>query len=533
MKMRYFMIPKIVQLKSLLSRDKDKLELGVEAYLFKSLDVSNKHYILKKQLIDALKNVGLDYHHAALLPLYEKLAHLKDHSKISLEKFIALTKDNISLVEKAITGNMIIPDFPGFCAIVNQIFAMVSINKNGHVADYIPQLSRVNPDLFGLSVCTVDGQLYSTGDWDTPFSVQSAGKTISYCLAQKEHGEEVVHRYIGKEPSGHRFNVLRLNKNNLPHNPFINTGALMACSLIKNELDPADRFDYVIKTWNSLTGNLKPGFNNAIYLSERNHSDRNFAIAHFMQEKKVFPPNTDLTRLLEFYFQCCSIEVNSRQLSIVAATLANSGICPLTQEQVFEPNIVKNCLSLMYSCGLYDFSGEFAFTVGLPAKSGVSGCLMLIIPHVLGICIYSPPVDQYGNSVRAIDFAMNLVKKFNIHAYDSVIRSIDKHDLCQRKNEDKLSNIISLIWAASQGDLMEIKRLVALGVDLNEADYDGRTAVHLAASEGQTIVINYLIKHGVDINPLDRWGGTPLADAKRSNHQEIVILLLEHGGKMV
>lgn len=502
----------------------------MEQQLFESLDLTNKGYLLKNQLIQALKAAGLDDHHDSLKHLFGRLGQIPDDHKIKFEFFIDLTKDNFSLIQSALTGRLIIPDFENFCGNIKQIYNKIRPIKEGQVASYIPQLARVNPNLLSISICTIDGQMFSIGDIDATFSAQSTAKVLNYCLAQEEHGEAKVHQYIGKEPSGHRFNVLRLNKNNMPHNPFINAGAIMACALIRAKLDPADKFDYVMNAWKDACGGLKPGFNNAVYLSEKATADRNFAIAYFMQEKKAFPPHTNIQTLLEFYFQCCSIELTTTHLATMGATLANSGVCPLTQKQVFHPNTVKNCLSLMYSCGLYDFSGQFAFTVGLPAKSGISGAIILVIPNVMGASIFSPRIDSYGNSLRGLAFCTELVKYFNFHNYDSLVRSTSKEDPRYRKKEPKLAAIMSLIWAASQGDLMEIQRLHASGVDYNLPDYDGRTALHLAASEGQSHVVRYLLSKNVTVNPIDRWGGTPLSDAIRSNHLDIIELLKEKGG---
>jgi glutaminase len=272
-------------------------------------------------------------------------------------------------------------------------------------------------------------------------------------------------------------------------------------------------------------------FNNSVYLSERLTADRNFALGYFMREKKAFPENTNLIDTLEFYFQCCSIEVNAEGMANVAATLANAGICPITGEKVLEPDTVKNCLSMMYSCGMYDFSGEFAFAIGLPAKSGVAGGLMVVVPNLLGICIYSPRLDELGNTVRGISFCKELIKTFNFHNYDSLTSGNNKTDPRLKRNQSKIEGIISLCWASSEGDLLEVRHLVAQGVDINLADYDGRTALHLAASEGHVNIIEYLISRGVNLNPVDRWGNTPLADDYRSKHQQVIELLEKNGAK--
>src|SRR5262249_53333369 len=254
--------------------------------------------------------------------------------------------------------------------------------------------------------------------------------------------------------------------------------------------------------------------------------DRNFALGYFMREKQAFPPGADLLGVLEFYFQCCSIEMNAQALAAAAAALANAGVCPTTGNRVFHARTVQNCLSLMSSCGLYDFSGEFAFTIGLPAKSGVSGALLLVVPRVMGLCVWSPRLDALGNSMRAIEFCKQLVARYNFHTYDSLTHGEShKRDPRLKKNQTRIEGVVNLCWAASQGDLAEAQKLAAQGVDLDGADYAGRTALHLAASEGAGHVVEYLIAKGVHLSPVDRWGGTPLSDARRNGHEAVVALL--------
>jgi glutaminase len=294
----------------------------------------------------------------------------------------------------------------------------------------------------------------------------------------------------------------------------------------------AARFDHVLNVWDKMSGNSrKIGFNNSVYLSERETGDRNYAIGYFMRENKAFPEKTNLINTLEFYFQCCSIEMSTDTLATVAATLANAGMCPLTQEQILHPSTVKNCLSLMNSCGMYDFSGEFAFTIGLPAKSGVGGGIMLVVPNLMGIAIWSPRLDKLGNSVRGLEFCKELIAKYSFHKYDSLLSTISqKKDPRLKRNQSRIDGILSLCWAATEGDLFEVQHLYARGVDINAADYDGRTALHLAASEGRSNVVEFLLNKNVHLNPRDRWGNTPLGDAYRGKHEGVVRLLEGKGG---
>ena len=404
-------------------------EHNIERTLFKSLDLLAKGIIFKQDILNALKIMGIRPHDPRLKATMEKLSKFTDSSPIDYQQFIKIIKGNVFFIDNILNCTLIIPDFASFCEEIKGIYKITALNKKGKLASYIPQLARVNPEQYGVSFCTIDGQMYSIGDSNTYFCIQSICKPINYCLIQQEHGEEKVHHYIGKEPSGYGFNVLALNHQNLPYNPLINAGAIMACALFKSRLDLADRFDFVMGIWKALCGGIiSPRFNNAVYLSEKNTADRNFALGYFMREKKIFPKHTNLHEVLEFYFQCCSIEVTVESLAVVASTLANAGICPLTGNKIFDPNTVKNCLSLMSSCGMYDFSGEFAFSIGLPAKSGVSGALMVVVPNVTGFCVWSPRLDRLGNSVRGIAFCKELITRFNFHKFDSLVRATDKKD---------------------------------------------------------------------------------------------------------
>jgi glutaminase len=191
-------------------------------------------------------------------------------------------------------------------------------------------------------------------------------------MALEEHGPEKVHKHVGKEPSGHRFNKIVLNDDNRPHNPMINSGAIMTVSMIQNQLPLYKRFEYIKRFWSELAGGAKIGFQNAVYLSESRTASRNYCLAHMMKDANAFPENINLEDNVELYFQTCSLEVTTKDQAIIASSLANGGVCPLTQKRIFDEDSVNKCISLMHSCGLYDYSGEWAFSIGVPAKSGVS-----------------------------------------------------------------------------------------------------------------------------------------------------------------
>lgn len=493
--------------------------------LFNSIDEEGKGYITKVQLFNILEKHGILNKDTRIIGFIEHINKYSNTDKITLNEFIKITHANISIIERIIKGNLIIPNFFNFSNEIKNIFNKIEKNTSGNVASYIPQLARVNPDQLAISICTIDGQQFSIGQDDVPYCVQSTCKPVNYCIAMELNGEDLVHSHVGREPSGRVFNEITLNRSNLPHNPMINAGAIMCSSLIKPQDTLADRFDHVMSVWEGLSGKVRPGYNNSVYHSEKATADRNFALAHFMKEMGSFPSNTRIHDTLDFYFQCCSIEVTAKSMGIIAATFANAGMCPITENKVFSPETVKNCLSLMYSCGMYDFSGEFAFTVGVPAKSGVSGALMIVIPNVMGIAVWSPRIDEMGNSVRGVSFCRKLVTKFNFHNYDSLVGQSNKIDPRLDQKVQHINQNYSLIWAACQGDIDEIKRLVAHGVNVNQGDYDKRTAMHLAATEGHIEVVEYLLRKGAKVNVTDRFGSTPLADAKINKHKDIVKIM--------
>jgi glutaminase len=176
-------------------------------------------------------------------------------------------------------------------------------------------------------------------------------------------------------------------------------------------------------------GGAKIGFDQAVYLSERETAYNNNALAYFMSSKNGFPQGANVQDSLDFYFQLCSIEVTNKKLATIASTYANNGVCPITGKKCMSSHTVKRCMQLLFSCGMYDYSGEWACTVGLPAKSGVAGAVFVVVPSVCGICIWSPPLNDEGNSVRGVDFAEKLVEKKNWNTFDVIFNSKKDHIL--------------------------------------------------------------------------------------------------------
>ncbi|XP_024914790.1 glutaminase kidney isoform, mitochondrial isoform X1 [Cynoglossus semilaevis] len=278
-----------------------------------------------------------------------------------------------------------------------------------------------------------------------------------------------------------------------------------------------------------MTGSEYVGFSNATFQSERETGDRNYAIGYYLKEKKCFPDNADMIAALDFYFQLCSIEVTCESGSVMAATLANGGICPITGKRVLSAEAVRNTLSLMHSCGMYDFSGQFAFHVGLPAKSGVSGAVLLVVPNVMGMMCWSPPLDRMGNSVRGIHFCQDLVSHFNFHNYDNLRHFTKKHDPRRRSDDDQNKLVVKVMFAANSGDVSALRRFALSEMNMEQRDYDSRTPLHVAAAEGHVEAVIFLTEI-CKVNPhlKDRWGNTPLDDAMQFGHDVIASVLQEY-----
>ncbi|KAL2081119.1 hypothetical protein ACEWY4_022972 [Coilia grayii] len=453
---------------------------------------------------------------------------------VTLDKhlFKKCVQSNIVLLTQAFRKKFVIPDFQSFSSHIDELYESAKDLNGGQVADYIPQLAKFSPDLWAVSLCTVDGQRHTVGDTKVPFCLQSCVKPLKYAIAVHDYGTDYVHRFIGKEPSGLRFNKLFLDEDDKPHNPMVNAGAIVCTSLIKQGAGNAERFDYVMNFLQKMAGNEYVGFSNATFQSERESGDRNFAIGYYLKEKKCFPEGTDMTSILDFYFQLCSIEVTCESASVMAATLANGGFCPITGERVLSPEAVRDTLSLMHSCGMYDFSGQFAFHVGLPAKSGVAGGILLVVPNVMGVMCWSPPLDKMGNSVRGIQFCTDLVSVFNFHNYDNLRHFAKKLDPRREGGDQRVKSVINLLFAAYTGDVSALRRFALSSMDMEQRDYDSRTALHVAAAEGHIEVVRFLLE-ACKVNPMpkDRWGNTPMDEAVHFGHHDVVTLLQEYHNK--
>jgi glutaminase len=287
----------------------------------------------------------------------------------------------------------------------------------GRIADYIPELTKADPGWFGIALVTVEGESFCVGDSDQPFTIQSLSKPFTYALALQDRGREEVVRRVGVEPSGDSFDsIIKLDTHNRPHNPMINSGAIAAAGMIRGET-PDEKFARVRDVMARCMGR-EPMVNESVYRSENETGHRNRAMAHLMLNFGVL--EGDVEDVLSVYFRQCSIEVTTRDMAVMAATLANRGINPITRRRALEERYIRDTLTVMHTCGMYNYAGEWAYTVGLPAKSGVSGGVIAVLPGQFGICVFSPPVDERGNSVRGIRVCEDLSRNTGMHIFESL-----------------------------------------------------------------------------------------------------------------
>lgn len=288
----------------------------------------------------------------------------------------------------------------------------------GKVANYIPELAKADPSLFAISVVTCDGRTFSVGNANHEFTIQSVSKPFVYAMALEDFGRDEVHKRVGVEPTGDPFNAIELDHlSNRPLNPMVNAGAMATSSLIHGE-NSSHRFNRLLEFFSRFTGGPMSA-DMSVFLSEKTTGHRNRAIAHLMLNFGMLDPNVEET--LDFYFQQCSLLVNSQDLATMAATLANRGVNPSTGVRALSSEYIKDILTVMFTCGLYDFAGEFAYTVGLPAKSGVGGGMIAVSPGRAGIGIYSPLLDVHGTPIRAVKVCEELSNRFGLHIFQPLI----------------------------------------------------------------------------------------------------------------
>lgn len=295
---------------------------------------------------------------------------------------------------------------------VESILGDCGADRSGAVADYIPELAAADPDRFGICVASCDGHVYEAGDARVPFTIQSMSKPFTYGLALADRGFAAVDAKVGVEPSGDAFNEISLDRETgRPRNPMINAGAITAASLVAGETD-AETFERVRRTYSAYAGR-ELDLDEGVFRSEQRTGHRNRAIGHMLRTVSILEDDPD--PVVDRYFRQCSVLVDARDLALMAATLANNGTNPRTGEQVLAPHLVERVLSVMTTCGMYDGAGDWVSGVGMPAKSGVAGGVFAVLPGQIGVAVFSPRLDEHGNSVRGVQACRRLSRELELH----------------------------------------------------------------------------------------------------------------------
>ncbi len=417
---------------------------------------------------------------------------------------------------------------------LDRLHAKYADLNDGAVATYIPELAKADPSWFGICIATADGHLYEAGDTRQPFTIQSISKPFVYGLGIEDRGRDAVLRKIGVEPTGDAFNSISLAPGTgCPLNPMINAGAIAATSLVAGDSAP-DKL-YRLLAVLGLYAGRQLSVDHPVYVSEKATGHRNRAIGHMLRNFEIL--TEDPEPALDLYFQQCSISVDCRDLSLMGATLANGGVNPRTGERAVRDDIVDKMLSVMTTCGMYDYAGEWVYWVGMPAKSGVAGGIVAVLPGQFGIGVFSPRLDARGNSVRGVQVCKDLSHDFNLHSLrvpptlHSAIRGqfdlteiSSKHQRSdtERRRLDKVGKR-ALVFAL-QGELgfasLEgvVRRLVAASENIDCAILDWRRVVLIDPS-CTTLLVE--IAHNMGA------AGKRLAFSSTGGHTKIIRLLQE------
>ena len=336
---------------------------------------------------------------------------------------------------------------------LNKAHQRISDNSSGSPADYIPELAKVDPEQFGIAITTSDGVSYEIGESSSEFTIQSISKAFVYSFALELLGSEQVTKTIGIEPSGEAFNSIRLNPDNRPFNPMVNSGAIACTALICDHFGN-EAFEKIAITLGNFAGR-KLVVDEKVYSSEDATGDRNRAISWLLKNNDTL--HCDVEEVLGVYFRQCALLVTALDLSVMGATLSNNGINPVTGKKVVGKTASIQTMSVMVSAGMYDYSGEWTYKVGLPAKSGVGGGITAVLPSQFGLGVFSPPLDKLGNSVRGVKVCEMLSEHFDLHVLkmeDDVTQNVPlKYDLSKfrssrirsRRNNKTLANFGSKV----------------------------------------------------------------------------------------
>lgn len=300
---------------------------------------------------------------------------------------------------------------------VEEAFDECKTITGGHNADYIPFLANIDPNLFGISVTLPDGTVINVGDTEYKFGIESVSKVLTAILILKQHGPEAVLRQIGADATGLPFNSVFaiLLENDHPSTPLVNAGAITACSMVEPKGDSWGKWEAIINNFTDLCGS-RPEVIDELYKSESETNFNNRAIAWLLKDyNRIYD---DVPMSLDLYTRQCSVGITATQLSICAGTIANGGVNPVTGARVFAPELAPKITTLISTVGFYQTTGDWLYTSGIPAKSGVGGGVLGVMPGVMGIAAFAPPLDEAGNSVKAQAAVKTVMRKLGLGVFN-------------------------------------------------------------------------------------------------------------------
>jgi glutaminase len=331
--------------------------------------------------------------------------------------WLAITGLMLASLPLAAIAQTTMPSAETLETLAKEAHAKFKNDQGGKNADYIPALAKVPSNLFGITIVTVDGKVINVGDVDTAFSMQSCSKVFTMCLVMQESGDKAIYDKINVEPTGEAFNSIRAIEegDGRADNPFVNPGAIATVSLVKAK-NAQERWDKIIGCYNKFAGEKLTVLED-IYKSEAETNFRNRGIAHILfNSGHLYAEPLECT---DVYTKQCSVGVTCKQLAVMGGTLANHGVNPVTKERCLEAKYVPKVLSVMTIAGFYDGSGAWAWNAGLPAKTGVGGGIVAVVPGRMAIVGFAPPLDQFGNSVRAQKAIQHIAEQLDLNIFGS------------------------------------------------------------------------------------------------------------------
>ena len=384
--------------------------------------------------------------------------------------------------------------------IIEEVHERYAGTMDGSLADYIPELTLADPTHFGITLVTADGSHYTAGDVDVPFTIQSVSKAFTYGMALDEWGAAAVEQRVGVEPSGEAFNSISLDPGTgRPRNPMINAGAIAVTGMLPDSAEDP-RFERILATFSRFAAR-DLDWDKEVYASESATGFRNRAIANLLRSFDMLDGPTD--PVVEDYFRQCSIQVTCTDLAIMASTLAHGGVNPVTGDRVLTLGHVEKVLSVMATCGMYDYSGTWVYEVGLPAKSGVGGGVLGVLPGQFGVALFSPLLDEKFNTVRGVAGFRDLSRAFDLHllrapsmSKHAIRRNYRLSDVSSRRGrpDEDLELLAELgqrvLVLELQGDLFagSLERVIrALATDADDVEVVVLDVRRAGATDGSTV----------------------------------------------